>query len=803
MKKIVLYGVSTFKNRGVEAIVNSTINQIDLNKYQLTAGSYDLEYNKKFYKDKIKYVNHNKKDSLNEEEKELEKKYQDMPFDYNNFELLYQGDVVKEMEDADICISVGGDNYCYVPASWLYALDNKSRQLGKKTVLWGSSLFEEINDVDLINNLNNFDVLVIRESLTLDAVKKYIDEDKIIYAPDPAFSMKTKEIKLNKWYKNRDYVILNVSPLTIKNDVGYQAVINLMKHILKDTEYSICLLAHVTTEDCNDLDILTKLKNEFKKEERVYLEEGEYDCEELKYIISKSKITVAARTHASIAAYSTCVPTLVIGYSVKSKGIAKDLFGEYENYVIDSKKITTPLFIEKFDYINKNKKEITKILKQQMPSIKEKASHIFDKVIEKLDEQEQKRICEKKKCLGCGLCASICPVNAIEMKEDRDGFIYPDINLDKCIHCNKCRNICPALKDKEKEFKREYYAIKNKNLEERKASTSGGLFSILSKKILNEKGIVYGCFMQDNNAVHIRIDNVDDLYKIRGSKYNQSNISNIFTSIKEDLKNNKKVLFSGTPCQIGVIKNLIGDNDNLITTSVVCHGVINNKILNKYLEDIEKINNKKVTDWHFRAKTTNSWKRSSVSYKLDSKLVTKDFIEDDLMYLYLNNLILRECCYECNYKDRKNTADLIIADYWGIEVTNPDFFDDNGVSALVINSENGKKFFDEINKEEIDYISGSEEDIEKYNPSFFKPVEKPKNRRLILSNIYELPIQLVSSKVRIEKLKTKEEKLNIKQQELIQENKNLNNKLQSIYSSKRWKITDKIFNIINKILRRK
>ena len=168
----------------------------------------------------------------------------------------------------------------------------------------------------MIENLNNFDVL--------DAIKNYVDPKKIIFAKDPAFSMPTTKVELNEWYeKNKYFMILNVSPLTIKNEIGYKAVVDLLKHVLKNTKYSICLLPHVTTEDCNDLDILNELKREFSNNKRVYLEENEYDCRELKYIISKSKLVVAARTHASIAAYSTCVPTLVIGYSVKAKGIAK------------------------------------------------------------------------------------------------------------------------------------------------------------------------------------------------------------------------------------------------------------------------------------------------------------------------------------------------------------------------------------------------------------------------------------------------------------------------------------------------
>jgi len=456
-KKILLYGIGTFKNKGVEAIIQSTIRQINLKEYEISAASHDYEYNKTFYNKEIKkYIKHYKKaEELNEEEKALEKKYQNMIFDYNNFELLYQNEVVEEMKKSDICISVGGDNYCYDFCTWLYALDKKSHDLGKKTVLWGVSLFEEINDPELINNLNNYDVLVIRESLTYNAVKKYIPEEKILFCPDPAFSLEKKEIRLNEWYKNRNFIILNFSPLTVQDEKKYNEIKNLVNYILKKTKYSICLLPHVTTEDCNDLDILKKLKEEYPKEQRLYLEEGNFNCNELKYIISKATILVAARTHASIAAYSTEIPTLVIGYSVKSKGIAQDIFGNYDDYVISKDELKNNNLIEKFKFIENNQESIRKTLKEKMPIYKEKAKNIWNALIKKLDELDKQTICSKDKCIGCGLCANLCPKNAITMEKDMNGFIYPKLDLKKCISCNLCRKECPINGKKETKYTNE------------------------------------------------------------------------------------------------------------------------------------------------------------------------------------------------------------------------------------------------------------------------------------------------------------------------------------------------------------
>lgn len=793
-KKILLYGVGTYKNRGVEAIIQSTLNQINEKDYDLTIASHDHDYNRHYYNDKItKYIKHYRKSNeLTESEKELEKYYQSIPFDYNNFELLYQSDVVKELEESDICISVGGDNYCYDFCTWLYALDKKSKDSNKKTVLWGASLFEEINDLELINNLRNFDVLVIRESLSYDAVSKYVPKEKIIFTPDPAFSLEKEEVKLEEWYHNRKVIALNVSPLTIKNETQQQAISDLIDYILKNTKYSICLLPHVTTDDCNDLTILKEIKNKYKDEERIYLETDSYNCKELKYIISKCEMLIAARTHASIAAYSQSIPTLVIGYSVKAKGIAKDLFGEYDNYVISSKELTSEKLIDKFKYLNKNKKEIKKILEDKHEYFVTESKDIFNKVIKLLEEQEKQKICNCDECIGCGVCKVNCPKDAITMQKNEEGYLYPVINEEKCIDCNLCRKNCPINKTlKENKYEKKYFAVKNKNLDERMKSTSGGVFSVLARNVLKEKGVVYGCEMKDYKASHIRITTEKDLDKIRGSKYIQSSIIDILPQVKEDLENKKTVLFSGTPCQIGAIKAFLKkDYPNLITVSVVCHGILNDKILDKYIKELENRYNAHVENITFRTKE-NGWTTSSIKYKINGEEVIKRFIDDPLMNLYLKDIILRESCYKCKYKDNNNIADMIIGDYWGIEVTMPDFADQAGVSSLIINSKKAEQFLNKINFfDNVIYKEGNKEEIEKYNPQIVASVKRPKERNIVFKQINNQSIMNVYLELLQKENNETKEKLQSRE-----------NQLNLMKNSKRWRVTNKVFDTLHKIKR--
>ena len=347
------------------------------------------------------------------------------------------------------------------------------------------------------------------------------------------------------------------------------------------------------------------------------------------------------------------------------------------------------------------------------------------------------------KCTGCRMCAQICPVKAIDMKENEDGFFEPIINKEKCIKCSLCFKRCPQLNDVEigeKINSPKVFAVKNKNVEEQKNSSSGGVFSVLARYVLENNGAVYGaCFDEKLKLEHIRIDKQESLYKLRGSKYLQSNTKNTFELVKNDLNNGVRVLYVGTPCQIAGLKNYLGkDYEDLLLVDLVCHGVPSQKLFDKYITWLEKRNKSKVINYDFRNKEKSIWELGYVPKVSFENGKTKYIYGNSDMYItsFLNGNTLMESCYSCKYTKKERVSDITIGDFWGVNKIYPELYDEKGISIVLTNTIEGKKAIDSI-KSDL-YIKKIEmEKIIKYAQPLCKTIERPQNRDTYISFIME------------------------------------------------------------------
>ena len=340
------------------------------------------------------------------------------------------------------------------------------------------------------------------------------------------------------------------------------------------------------------------------------------------------------------------------------------------------------------------------------------------------------------KCCGCRSCENICPQKAITMTENEEGFLYPTVNEEKCINCGLCRKVCPWIN----EISRTRYlnnpmcyAAKSKYEDIQKNSSSGGLFSTLAIKVLEQNGIVVGSEMDENHQVHhIIIDNKKDLSKITGSKYVYSDLDNIFIKIRNQLNSQKQVLFSGVPCQVSALLNFLQKPyDNLITVEVICHGTPSQKLFDKYIDYLEENNSAKLKDYQFRSKKAANWgtyKAFAIfanTKKEFSKKINADF--DPYYWSFLHCKDLRESCYECKFANSNRNADITLGDFWGIENIKPNMRDYNGVSIVIINSNNGVKLFETI-KDKLEYEYVNYEDIQENNKQLKEPSKRPDER---------------------------------------------------------------------------
>ncbi len=660
-------------------------------------------------------------------------------------------DLYSHLNKNDVCLNIGGDVYCYGRPLYSIALNRYTSKKGIDNILWCCSIEKDVIRGEIKNDLLKYKYIFAREQLTYQSLLDAgIPKEKVIKVCDPAFFLDKKEVALPDGFNQENTVGLNVSECVIKKDMPlvYENVMHLARHILDNTDMSICLIPHVYDIKKNvcDWPILKRIKADLNSD-RVCMVEEEYDCEQLKYIISQCRFMVCARTHASIAAYSTGVPTLVLGYSIKSKGIATDLFGTDENYVVSYKSLTEDHELTKaFSYVVEHEQEIKKRLVSFLPNYKEQLSSAVKTYIKKT--QDAVKICDRNLCSGCGACMLSCPQHCITMTPDCEGFLYPKIDMSLCIRCGRCKKTCPVANKKcDDAISPKTFGLINKDDAIRKSSSSGGAFTALANYVISAGGVVFGASFNDKfEVVQTYAETAEDVMKFRGSKYVQSRAEDAYISTKKFLDEGRLVLFSGTPCQIGGLYAYLGcDYKNLITQDFICHGVPSSVFWSKYLKFQENKYSSPIVAVSFRNKKTG-WKRFSVS--LDFKNNEHYFcaLSDDLyMKPFLMNLTLRPACHECSFKNIHRQSDITLADFWGIDKILPEKNDDKGISLLMLHSERAKDIFAEL-RDEIDVWEVDFKEAIASNPSMTVSAKASPLRDRFIKDSIVLPIDRLAEK---------------------------------------------------------
>lgn len=303
-------------------------------------------------------------------------------------------------------------------------------------------------------------------------------------------------------------------------------------------------------------------------------------------------------------------------------------------------------------------------------------------------------ICNYGDCTGCMACMNICPKNAITFKTDDLGKEIPSINEERCISCGLCSKVCPVNTKVKKLKPSKVYAVWSKNAEDQKYSSSGGVASIFARNVIEENGVVYGASCINGEIKHIGITENSEINALRGSKYVISYIGFVYKEVKEQLKKDKKVIFIGTPCQISGLKSFLGkEEENLITVDLICHGTPPQEYLKEHVRTV--IKNKSYDGISFRGKYNYQF----TVYNGDEVLYNQKFNCDDYFKAFSEKLILRENCYKCQYSCPERVSDITIGDFWGLNREKLKQKYDGRISVVLINTENGRKFFEKCKRE--------------------------------------------------------------------------------------------------------
>ena len=342
---------------------------------------------------------------------------------------------------------------------------------------------------------------------------------------------------------------------------------------------------------------------------------------------------------------------------------------------------------------------------------------------------------EKYECTGCGACHDSCPVNAIEMRPDKEGFLYPIINFERCISCGVCERVCPVGKTYDEQKNRPtVYAGRAKDKSIQMHSASGGIFPLIAKHIIQQSGFVWGAsFNDDYNVCHTFATNESELGQLCRSKYVQSDLYGAYKNIKEQLKEGRLVLFTGTPCQTSALASFIGNDlrKNLILVDVVCHGVPSPMIWREFLKELsdsQSEDSRNISSISFKYKdSVRKWIHPGFRVVWRSG---KEYLDYSNMSWYengyLGNLYVRPACHSCRFKGLNSPSDLTIGDFWGCAEVMPEMYDEDGVSVLFSKTEKGAALLLAI-QSDMKYKEITLEEAIEHNARIVEPTAMNKN----------------------------------------------------------------------------
>lgn len=302
----------------------------------------------------------------------------------------------------------------------------------------------------------------------------------------------------------------------------------------------------------------------------------------------------------------------------------------------------------------------------------------------------------EENCYGCAACVEVCPKHAIKMVTNHEGFQVPKVDLSLCVNCGLCEKKCTFLSKQKSELNLNEAVCKaafRKDVQKREQSASGGIAAVISEAFVEKENAVIGCaWSEELVARHILVNNKQDVFCLQGSKYVQSDMRGIYKNIRICLEKGKKCLFIGTPCQVGAVKNIFGNNDDLYTIGLICGGVASPKVWESFKAEQEKKYGGKMIRANFRSKGRYGWNTPVALYEFENgkKSEKLSFQLDAYVLQYLYGVFKRKSCYHCTYKGDSINADLILGDYWG-STEFRELSENMGVSAIICKTKKGEE----------------------------------------------------------------------------------------------------------------